>query len=273
VRRLRHDYASAGFDDFLANLGGHNTGLRVPSQAVGAVSHKPLDYLFLLQAVDVEPDQSIVGVAPLLTIAAPQTVSESDAPLYPYEVAVSSPLWRFPDAFSHWFLTVEGKPPPGAPTATNGTQPADSDSFVFRDASTSALVYETVHFPVAPAVPGYLGLDDYTAPPVQGSVFLEFRDLRGPWTDVNTFRAARWRWNHSVRVRFYLRLRQTDPATRLKLPLDTTIFAAFPGSFAPEDGYLTASQNGSGSMDDTLQYWRCAGRILLAGELGNFNAG
>lgn len=268
MRPRVHDLGSVGFDDLFANLGGHNTGLRVPAQAVGAVNHLPLDYLFLLDSIDLAPGDAVVGVAQLLTIAAPQTVSESAAPVYPYEVQVRSPLWRFPDAFAHWYVTVEGNPPTPPPSGPN-----DSDSFVYQDAKMPALVYQSAHFPAVPTAPGYLGLDDYTAPGMLGSPLLEIRDLRYPWSDRNTFRSARWRWNHSVRVRLYLKLRQTNPTTRIRLPLATTIFAEYPGSLAPEDGYLTASQQGSGSMSDTLQYWRCGGRLLLEDTLGGPNSG
>lgn len=267
MRLRRHDLGTAGLDDFLANLGGHNTGLRVPAASIGAVSGLPLDYLFLLDVLDLAPGIAIVGVAQLLTIAAPQVVGDGASPVYPGEVAIRSILWRFPDSFMRWIVTVEGMPGKPAPLG-----PSDSDSFVFQDSSTPALVYQTVHFPAAPPAPGYLGLDDYTAPGIQGSPFLEVRDLRYPWRDVNTFRSARWVWNSTVRVRFYLKLRQTSPATRSKIPLGQTLFTDFPGTFAPEDGYLSASQNSTGELADTLQYWRCAGRLLLEDTLGGPNA-
>jgi len=271
VRRRRHELASSGFDDFLANLGGHNTGLRIPAAAIGAVSMAPIDYLFLLDSVDLLPGDVLVGIAQYLSIAAPQVVAAPSlptgpapsapadppaSPVYPFERQVLSPLWRFPDTFTRWILTLEGKPPPQTQAGA-----FDSDSFIFQDATSPALVYETVHFPAVPLAPGYLGLDDYTAPGIKGSSILEVRDLRYPWTDESTFRSLREPQHHTTRARFYLKIRQSDPSSRMLLPIPNTAFFDYPGSFDPEDGYLVASQ--TTLTVDSAQYWRCAGRILI----------
>jgi len=268
--KRRHEVASAGLDDFFANLTGQNTGLRIPAAAVGAVSGVPLDYLFLLHSVDVAPGDALVGLAQFLSIAAPQTISESSA-LYPFEREVTSVLWKFPDTFYEFILTEDKVKPSG-----QASGPFDSDSFVFEDSQTPALLYETVHFPAVPPAPGYLGLDDYSPPGVRGSPVLTVRDLRWPWTDLQSFPSLFLAPNANTRFRFYLRIRQTNPATRFHLPIDATAWSKFPGVFAPEDGYLAASQ-GAGSVlgSDTLQWWRCAGRILTQSgkELRSFEPG
>lgn len=258
--KQRREIASSGLDDFLAGLGGHNTGLRIPAQAVGAVSGLPLTYLFLLHVVDLVPGDVLVGLAQLLTVATPQTTAASTA-VYPFEREIVSPLWRPPDGFARWFLTAENNPGSGRSTGA-----FDSDSFIFEDAQAPALLYETVHFPVVPPAPGYLGLDDYTAPALQGSVVLEARDLRWPWSDLQSFPSMRRAVSTNTRFRFYVAVRQTSAATRPKLPIAANAWADFPGVFAPEDGLLVASQQ-AGSMGaplavDSLQYWRCAGRIV-----------
>ena len=267
----RHELASSGLDDFLANLGGHGTGLRIPAAAIGAISHAPLDYLFLLHAVDLAPGERLVGLGQLLTIAAPQVVAPSlptgpapaapaapvVSPAYPFEREVLSTVWHFPDAFTHWFLTEDKKPPSGGSTFGG----FDSDTFRFEDSDTPALLYETVHFPAIPPAPGYLGLDDYTAPGLRGSVVLEARDLRWPWNDLQSFPSLRKPVDTTTRFRFYLRVRQSDPRSRLQLPIDPTAWAKFPGVFTPEDGFLVASQSGLLAAD-TAQYWRCGGRIV-----------
>ena len=256
LSKRRHEVASSGLDDFFANLTGHNTGLRIPSQAVGAVSHLPIDYLFLLHAVDVAPGDELVGLGCFLSIAAPQTIVGTTA-LYPFERQVESVLWKFPDTFYEFILTEDKVPPSGGASGA-----FDSDSFRFEDSQTPALVYESVHFPALPPAPGYLGLDDYTPPGVRGSVVLTVRDLRYPWTDLQSFPSVILTPNRNTRFRFYLRIRQTNPATRPKLPIDATAWAKFPDVFAPEDGYLVASQGGVILAADTLQWWRCAGRIV-----------
>jgi hypothetical protein len=252
----RHEVASSGLDDFLQTLGdGHATGLRIPTQAAGAQSREPIDYLFLLHAVDLVPGDELHGLAQLLTIAAPQVVN-APAPVYPFERLVESPLWRTSDSFQQWILTRENTQPR---KIIQG--PFDRDSFLFEDADTPALVYETAHFPAVPLAPGYLGLDDYTPPAVVGSVVLEARDLRWPWTDLQSFPSLRIAVTTNTRFRFYLRIRQTSAATRFALPIPTDAWAAFPGVFAPEDGLLKASQTTLAA--DTFQYWRCGGRILF----------
>lgn len=252
--KRRHEVASAGLDDFFANLTGQNTGLRIPTAAVGAVSGLPLDYLFLLHTVDVTPGDALVGLAQFLSMGAPQTISESTI-LYPFERQVQSVLWKFPDTYYEWILTEDKVQPSGGAAGAN-----DSDSFAFEDSQTPALLYETVHFPAVPPAPGYLGLDDYTAPGVRGSIVLTVRDLRWPWTDLQSFPSLWLTPNKSTRYRFYLRIRQTNPATRIRLPIDQTAWAKFPDVFTPEDGYLVASQTLLGT--DTAQWWRCAGRII-----------
>jgi hypothetical protein len=257
--RYRHEYASAGLDDFLQTLGdGHGTGLRIPTQAVGAVTHRPIDFLFLLHSIDLAPGDELLGVGQLLSVAAPQIVGQGPTPIYPFERLVESPLWHAPDSFQQWILTEDNVPPSGGTTSNAG--PFDSDSFVFEDSRTPALVYLDAHFPVTPPAPGYLGLDDYTPPVVRGDIVLEARDLRWPWSDLQSFPSLRIAPNTNKRYRFYLRLRQTSTATRFALPIDATAWAKFPGVFAPEDGYLRASQTLLTS--DSFQYWRCAGRIL-----------
>jgi hypothetical protein len=258
--RYRHEFGSAGLDDFLQTLGdGHGTGLRIPAAAVGSQSGLPIDYLFLLHAVDLLPGDELRGVAQLLTVAAPQATTPAppaEPVTYPFENVVRTSTWHAPDSYQQWILTYENTPPTGA--QRNG--PLDSDSFVFEDCQSPALVYETAHFPAVPPAPGYLGLDDYTPPAVKGSIVLVVRDLRWPWTDDQSFPSLRIAVHTNTRFRFYLRIRQTSAATRPLLPIDATAWAKFPDCFAPEDGMLVASQTLLGA--DTFQYWRCAGRIL-----------
>jgi len=265
VRRRRHELASAGFDDFFALLGGmHNTGLRFPQASIGALSGAPLDFPFLLDAADLLPGDALVGLGQYLSIANPQVISQGPvpgpaAPVYPVEVPVRTPLWRFNDTFLRWIVTMEGTPGP----VPVGTGPSDSDSFAFEDSQGSCLVYETVHFPAVPTAPGYLGLDDYTSPGTRGTVVLEARDLRYPWNDENTFESLFYPVQEDTRVRFYLHARQSDPGSRQRIPLDPALFAEFPDSFAPEDGFVVAGETNAHGLANNSRYWRCAGRLLI----------
>lgn len=255
----RHEVASAGLDDFLATLGdGHGTGLRIPSAVVDFNGNLIDPYLFLLASADMGPGDALVGLSQYLSIALPQAAGEGGTPpIVPYEVPIRTPRWHPPDGFAEWLVTFDNSPP--AQVKGNAF---DSDSFKYEDATTPALVYETVHFPAAPTAPGYLGLDAYTAPAVLGSVVLELRDLRYPWEAQWAYDALRLYADNNVRVRLYCRIQQTIAGRRPTMPIPASAFTTFPGSLAPEDGLLTLSQDNK-LADDTLQYWNVAGRLVF----------
>lgn len=267
----RHEVASVGLDDFLATLGdGHGTGLRIPAAVTDGQGALLDPYLFLLASADIGPGDAVVGFAQYLSIAMPQASGEGGSPpLYPYEVPIRTERWHPPDGFAQWILTFDNTPPAQVRGNVN-----DSDSFKYEDSTTPALVYETVHFPAVPTAPGYLGLDGYTAPAILGSVVMEVRDLRFPWTAQWAYDAMRLPAWSNTRVRLYCRIQQTIAARRLRMQVPATLFAEFPGSFAPEDGLLTASQQNT--VDDTLQYWAVAGRLIIdrgSGRRRNFEFG
>ena len=261
----RHEFASVGLDDFLATLGdGHNTGLRIPAAVTDPRGGLIVDpYLFLVASVDLIPGDSVIGVDQYLSLAVPQSTSEGGGPpLYPFEVPIRTELWHPSDGFAEWIVTVDNSPPSNVRRG-----PFDQDSFIREDCETPALVYETAHFPAVPTAPGYLGLDAYTAPSVLGSAVLQMRDLRYPWTHQVAKHALRIPVDTDTRVRFYCRIQQTASSNRITLPTAATVFAAFPGAFAPEDALLSASQTAMAA--DTLQYWRVAGRIFVDRSSGH----
>jgi hypothetical protein len=245
----REEVVSAGFDDFLASLPeSASTGLRIPRAKL------PQRYRFLLDVVVLERGDAIVGLRQLLTLAAVVFSGEGDlAPGYPYEREVVSPVWRFPDTGPpKWTLTAE---PESAPRDTP-TGPNDQDTFVFRDSDTPALVYSTAHFPAVPLAPGYLGLDGYTPPAMQGTPILWARDMRLPW-QATEFQSMRIMATRPTRFRFYLDLLQSDPATRVNLPppANTVALASWP-ALAPEDLFTLL-------FPGSAIYWRAAGSILV----------
>ena len=260
--RRRHEVASAGLDDFLATLGGHGTGLRVPAAVAGTGEGAPLfpPYLFLLAVADLVPGDALAGVAQIATVAAPQSSSAQDgAPFYPFEREITSPLWHPPDGFIEWILTADRTPP-----SSTKTGPLDQDTFIFEDCETPCLLYETAHFPAVPTAPGYLGLDGYTPPGIRGESILTVRDLRYPWTDRNTLRSLLYPAHTNTRLRLYARVQQTSAITRIGIPINgqSPIFFQYPGAFGPEDQLLAASQGGA-LAEDTFQYWRVGGRLIL----------
>jgi len=254
MRPRRHEVASAGFDDYLARLGGHATGLRVPAPPPSAGIVAP--YTFLLASVELLPDDFIVGISQLATLGAKTPFGDAGPPFYPFErpigLGIMPSLWHPPDGFIVWTLTLEPTPPSRAIVG-----PLDQESFIFEDAMGPALLYETAHFPVAPTAPGYLGLDGYTPPALRGRIEMVLRDIRFPWGQ-NSFHAMRRPVDGSTRARLYAQVTQTNPATRGTLPVSITgaDAAAVSELLLPEDLYLA-------KFASSALYHRVAGRIVI----------
>lgn len=248
-RRAREtlEVASFGFDEYLQLVGGDpangtsSIGLRVPALA-------GVRYLFLGARADLAPGDSLVGFRQLATIGFAQSANEtpSVAPLIPFEQAIESPWWHFPDAFISWHLTLDSL----GQEATPPTGPNDSDSFHFEDSSTPALLYETVGFPGAPAAPGYLGLNAYTPPAMRGTSHMTLRDVRAPWHRPCPMLVTVER---PTCVRFYIDVLQSNPGTRGAQGLTADLFTI--NGVAREDNFW-------GAFVDA-RYWRVGVGLLI----------
>jgi hypothetical protein len=230
----RIETISTGFDDFLELLGDppFSTGLRVPP-LVG-----PL-YRFLACVADLTYGDTVVGLRQFASIA--QYLLEpidgpAPAPAYPEWRPIVTPGWRFSDTSPlTWIVTRE---PLTSFHRTTG--PLDQDSFLQRDTTGPALVYETAAFPVLPLLPGYLGLSAYTPPPIRGHKVSLLRDIRFP-QQQNEFFALKMPITSPTRVRVYVEAEQTNPETRLSTDLSTLLSAAqlaFVTGLVPEERFL-----------------------------------
>lgn len=237
LRTARIETISTGFDDFLELAGEppYSTGLRVPPLvlAAGAV------YRFIACTADLTVGDELVGLRQFQSIA--QYILRAGdppapAPAYPEWRPVVTPGWRFSDVSpTTWIVTSE-------PLATfvRRAGPFDQDSFVLRDTTGPALVYETAAFPILPPLPGYLGLSAYTAPPMRGRTVARLRDIRFPQQE-NEFIALRGPIESPTRIRVYIEAQQTNPATREKRDFTTLLSAqqlAFVGGMVPEERFL-----------------------------------
>lgn len=234
MHRHRHEAASVGFDDFLQLVGGdaantpEGTPIRVPT-APG------FRYRVLTAVIDLNPGDAVVGLrqAVELWTVYPTIVDEAPTPPgFPARLPVVTPFWHFVDGFTTWTLTFESVPP-----GSHRFDPNESRSFAYEDSTSPALVFETVHFPMAPAEPGYLGLDDYTPPGMRGQAFLTMRDIRYPWGE-NALQTLRIVADGPRRARLYCDVLQTNPATRFN-PSDLS--AAQLAALCPEDRYTLAN--------------------------------
>jgi len=247
--RQRLEVASVGFDDFaeLAPQGPYATGIRLPAAA-------GFTYRVLLGAVDLGPGDRLVGIRQMLEIAAVIGSGEGggDAPFYPEVRPVVTPGWRFSDGQVVWTLTVE----PATTRSFALTQgPFDQASFVYADADTAALVYETAHFPVGPpTAPGYLGLDGYSPPAMRGTPIYSMRDIRNRW-EFPLFDVIRDWARAPARYRFYADVTQTSAQARTTITVPTTSAAApfIASGLAPEESFI--------QLYDGTRYFRVAGSL------------
>lgn len=248
VRRRRDDIVTTGFDEALQLNGGDssagmvNTGLRVPPLASPNMS-VPGWYRFLCVVVDLTAGDALIGWDRLVTIGATRTSEER--PRYLYERPVVTPNFYIPGGFVTFSLTVQ----PRAPTQRL-VGPLDRPSFVLRDTDDCALVYESSHFPVAPPLPGYLGMDDYAPPAMQGSLVFSARDVRMLW-QPDHFHALYLPVTQTTRYRLYADVFQPDSAETFVPNIDAT----WACGFTPEEQFLQ-------QFNDAI-YWRVAGRLIV----------
>ena len=250
--RVRHEYSSTGFDDFLGLVGGDPSGtpegggIRIPQLALAGTW-----YRCLLSVVDLAAGDWLVGFGQHLELwglVPSNTDTPTDPPIYPIrcvvgDIAGGDPFWHAIDGNTVWTLTVEPNPPPG-----HATDPAECRSFAFQDASTPALVYETATL----AVPGnYLSLTAYTAPGLRGKPLLTLRSIENNWW-MRSQHTIRWRAPGSTRVRLYCDVLQTDPATRFNPSLSGTDDA-----ICREDRFVLID------APDTAYYALVAGRLEI----------
>ncbi|MGH2998476.1 MAG: hypothetical protein ACRDNM_04170 [Gaiellaceae bacterium] len=231
----RQEVISVGFDDFLELTGTppFSTGLRVPP-FVGPT------YRFLACTADLNFGDEVVGLRQFAEIAA--YILEGGevpppAPVYPEKRPIVTSGWHFVDtAPMTWTVTFE-------PLANfvRRRGPFDQTSFILRETTGPALVYETAAFPAFPLLPGYLGLSAYTPPAMRGIKQYSLRDIRFPIQQNEVF-AIRRPITTPTRVRVYVDVQQTNPATRNAPDFSTSLSAQqlffVAGGMVPEEQFL-----------------------------------
>jgi hypothetical protein len=246
----REEITTVGFDDYLQGVASDpygtstNTGIRIPK-------FPGVRYLIVGAVADLNAGDRVVAWGKLLTIAS--EVSRSDGgsgpPFYPVEINVETVPWRFIDGAASFHLM---KTPLVQQVSTQG--PADQDSFVFEDAGTSALVYETATGATGPA--GYLGLTGYTPPVMIGQPIIAARDVRDPFQS-GAMEYLNWEADRPMRIRAYIAVLQTNPATRLNPPAipDTNFVVR---GIPAEESHLQIAM-----FRSVARYWRAGVRLVI----------
>jgi hypothetical protein len=229
----RQEVISVGFDDFLALTGvpPYSTGLRVPP-LVGPT------YRFLACVADLTVGDRLRGLRQFAEIASYQTQEQApSAPVYPEKRPIVTPGWHFVDtAPITWTLTFEP-----LTTFVRRAGAFDQTSFILRDTTGPALVYETAAFPAFPLLPGYLGLSAYAPPVMRGIKQYVWKDIRYPEQQNEPF--THWRpMTGPTRIRLYVDVQQTDAQSRFAPDFATSFspgqLAFAPGALVPEELFL-----------------------------------
>jgi hypothetical protein len=260
----RHEVSTTGIDEALANLSADPfgsafptwTGLRVPS-FVNAPTER---YLFLLASRQLGPRETtrLRGWRQLVTIGA---AVNSDVPSRPFEMAVTTPTWRFPDGNVSWHLVREPffDGLPGRP------RPKDTASFAFQTSESPALLYLDANWssgidPFTHAPPYYmLNMSAYTAPSgLRGqweplADLGNVHDLRAPWDAARAWESLDVPCEGICRISLYASVLQTNPAS----PARVTDLETIPAN-PPEEAFLADVPNAI--------YWRVAGALIFEDE-------
>lgn len=250
----REEIATAGFNPF-RQLNPDPFGQ--PASSGILLPTTPLVYLVLAAVADLDRGDALIGIRQyidLVSYVGTTSDEELGPPWYPLRQPVVDPFFSLIDGGDTWILTRE----PKRPTARL-QGPLDSDTFIFRDSDSSALVYESATLGVpalGPLMPGYLSLVAYTAPVIKGTKVLSVRDRRWPWTKQNLDRLS-YEAEAPERWRLYVQVTQSDPETRNQPSLDTSNGYALP----PEEGFLQQSY-----AADAVYGWVAGALVIQRGN-------
>ena len=275
----RIEVASSGFDDFLGTLGADYPGglpiyfgLRIPSFVPAA------PYVFLGAACDLDVGDRLVGFRQYLSIAAligqspppsdvpdalpappgaPLVVPSPLPPVFVRERPIVTPGWHPPFGWASWHLRIEQARNVKFPRGT-----LDQWSFIWRDSKGPALLYNTAGFPSPQLMPGYLGLDAYSPPPLRGKSLFVAHDIRNPWQS-DEFQAIGHVSRVPERALLYIVVQQTPPIVYPALTLDDQQLEFAAESLVPEDSFCQAFASSDLETPALVQYHRCAASLVV----------
>lgn len=233
--RHRVELVASGIDESLQSRFGAQSweGLRVPfAPAQPPSMASPLGvtpYLFLSNYFEVGEGERkrIRGLGLLHKIGLDTNAVPGNAQI-PEELYVQTPTWRFRDGWVSYHLRE--LPPSLLGNLRTRAGPFDTNTLAFRMSKSPALLYEQIHFPAAHIGGGrpdyFVYLDGYVAPSI-----LNFgRDVGGLGTIYDPARfpyTGTTRWTScdiqveggdgGTAIALFIRVRQTNPATRPKL--------------------------------------------------------
>jgi len=256
------EFAFIGSDPYNANVG---TGLVVP--AVPSSANGGARYLFLLARESFSTGEQsedlrgvrLVGIRQYVDIVArmparePPLASDVGPPAgstVTFHKEVVSPLWHPPDGNISWHVMVI---PKGMRDTRN---PANADGFIYQDALSPALLYQTGAPSGVGYTPPYGGRPWGT--PIAASLG-NIHDLRYRWRTERSEVALDIPIPVPCDVALFASVRQNDPSLNptLAASVDCAAFSAL----GPEDQFMVA-------YNEFVQYGTIAGALVFDQSLG-----
>lgn len=165
---------------------------------------------------------------------------------------ITSPLWHPPDGDISWHVVVIPK------TQRDRRNPSNTDGFIYQDAKSPALLYQTG----APSGVGY-------TPPNGGrpwgrplaSSLGNIHELRYPWRDDRAEYALDIPITAPCDVAFFASVRQNDPELNPSFDFDTALAALQFTALSPEDQFLVG-------YSQYAQYGSIAGALVFDQNIG-----
>ena len=263
--RRRVELVSVGIDEALQGLAGDpyggtsSVGLRVPAFVTQGAANR---YLFLLATLNIPEAVNawVRGFRQGWSLGTRLDVAGPPAGPRVVEQWVETPNFKLPDGNVSWHMRLMGKDEPyGRPALqeqlVDPLAGGNQRNLAFRDSAGPGLLFNTVATPT----PFYVQLTAYT-PPLGGKPPGEglageldtFYDLKTRWSESHNWHALDVRIQGPCRVAFYASVQQSDPTTRVVLPV--------PVPFA--EGGLSAEEQFLINFPDAI-IWRVAGALVV----------
>lgn len=245
------EFMFIGSDPYKTNV---DTGLVVPTTPSSEIGGAR--YLFQLArqsfstAEQNSPRQGVrlVGIRQYAEIVA--RIPADTAPLgggpsgtTVFRKEIVSPLWHPPDGNISWHVMIINK------VQRDTRNPANTDGFIYQDALSPALLYQTA-VPYSPPNGGR----PWGTP--LGASLGNMHELRYPWRTERSEYALDISLPTPCDVVLYASVRQNDPATNPTLDFENPLAAAYLVGLSPEDQFLV-------TFSEFVQYGSIAGALVF----------
>lgn len=245
----RFEVVTAGLDPALRFIGSdpYNTsaytGLIVPSASSASIGDAR--YLFLLARAQFQTGEKgvrLVGIRQYVDLVA--TIATEGSPLQTFHREIESPMFHPPDGDVSWHVMTM------PPTSRDTRNPANTDSFMYQDSLSPALLYQTPS-PYSPPNGGRPWGRSI------GASLGNIHELRYPWRDNHAEYLLDIPIPIPCDVMLFASVRQNRVGTN---PTGAGMSAAQIASLSREEQFLV-------NFHETARYGRIAGSLVFEENL------